>query len=63
VDHNSLAAHITKVILKGVKKCRISSAMDETGDDIAHLPQQCHYSKFFIFEEKLLKVLKCYNFL
>jgi hypothetical protein len=30
---------------------------------IAHLPQQCHNSKFVIFQEKLLKVLKCYNFL
>jgi hypothetical protein len=31
--------------------------------NIAHLPQQCHNSKFVIFQEKLLKVLKCYNFL
>jgi hypothetical protein len=30
---------------------------------IAHLPQQCHKSKFVIFQEKRLKVLKCYNFL
>jgi hypothetical protein len=30
---------------------------------IAHLPQQCHNSKFVIFRERLLKVLKCYNFL
>ena len=29
---------------------------------IAHLRQQCHNSKFVIFQEKLLKVLKCYNF-
>jgi hypothetical protein len=27
------------------------------------LPQQCHNSKFVVFQEKLLKVLKCYNFL
>jgi len=26
-------------------------------------PQQCHNSKFVIFQEKRLKVLKCYNFL
>jgi hypothetical protein len=30
---------------------------------ISHLRQQCHNSKFVIFQEKLLKVLKCYNFL
>jgi hypothetical protein len=30
---------------------------------IAHLPQQCHYPKFVIFQEKRLKVLKCYSFL
>ena len=30
---------------------------------IAHLRQECHNSKFMIFQEKLLKVLKCYNFL
>jgi len=33
------------------------------GRHIAHLRQQCHNSKFVIFREKLLKVLKCYNFL
>jgi hypothetical protein len=26
-----------------------------------HLVQECHNSKFVIFQEKLLKVLKCYN--
>jgi len=31
--------------------------------DFAHLRQACHNSKFVIFQEKLLKVLKCYNFL
>ena len=30
---------------------------------IAHLPQQCHNSKFVIFQEKRLKFLMCYNFL
>jgi len=29
----------------------------------AHLRQQCHNSKFVIFQERLLKDLKCYNFL
>jgi hypothetical protein len=28
---------------------------------IAHLRQECHNSKFVIFQEKLLKVLKCCN--
>ena len=32
-------------------------------ENIAHLRQQCHESKFVIFQEKLLKVLKCYDFL
>ena len=30
---------------------------------IAHLRQKCHGSKFVIFQEKLLKGMKCYNFL
>jgi hypothetical protein len=30
---------------------------------IAHLPQQCHNSKCVIFQDRLLKILKCYNFL
>jgi hypothetical protein len=30
---------------------------------IAHLRQECHNAKPVIFQEKLLKVLKCYNFL
>jgi hypothetical protein len=30
---------------------------------VAHLRQQCHNSKLVIFQEKLWKVLKCYNFL
>jgi len=29
---------------------------------IAHLRQVCHNSKFVIIQEKLFKVLKCYNF-
>jgi len=29
----------------------------------AHLLQQCHNSKCVIFQERLLKFLKCYNFL
>ena len=30
---------------------------------VAHLRQHCHNSKSAIFQEKILKVLKCYNFL
>ena len=30
---------------------------------MAHLRQQCHNSKCVIFQDKLLKVLKCYTFL
>jgi len=30
---------------------------------ITHLRQQCHNSKCVIFQERLLNVLKCYNFL
>jgi hypothetical protein len=30
---------------------------------MAHLRQQCHNSKFVIFQKKLMKVLKYYNFL
>jgi len=30
---------------------------------VAHLRQECHNSKFMIFQEKCLEVLKCYNFL
>jgi hypothetical protein len=30
---------------------------------IAHLRQECHNSKSVIFQKKILKVLKCYNFL
>jgi hypothetical protein len=36
VDHNGMAAHLTSlyVIVKGIKKCCISSALDETDDDM-----------------------------
>ena len=33
------------------------------GQHVAHLRQQCHNSKFVLFQEKLLKDLKCYNFI
>ena len=31
--------------------------------NIAHLPQHCHNSKFVIFQDRLLKFLKCDHFL
>ena len=36
VDHNGMAAHLTSsyVIVKGFKKCCISSALDETDDNV-----------------------------
>jgi len=33
------------------------------GVHVAHLWQQCHKSKCVIFQERLLKILKCYNFI
>ena len=36
---------------------------ETTLEHIAHLRQHCHNSKFVIFQEKYLKVLKCYNFI
>ena len=37
--------------------------MKEYIGKLAHLRQQCHNSKCVIFQERILKVLKCYNFL
>ena len=36
LDHNGVAAHLTSlyVIVKGIKKCCISIALDETDDDM-----------------------------
>jgi len=41
---------------------RISSTV-HCAKHIAHLQQQCQNSKSMIFQELLLKVLKCYDFL
>ena len=35
----------------------------QTTNHITHLRQHCHNTKSVIFQEKLLKVLECYNFL
>ena len=40
-----------------------TSIVNIPAEDIVHLRQECHNSKFVIFQEKRLKVLKCYNFL
>jgi len=46
--------------LLSIKKWRSSAELNRY---IAHLRQQCHNSKFVIFQETILKVLKYYNFL
>ena len=48
--------------LRTLRKC-ISVYTISLRTDTAHLPQQCHNPKSVIFQERLLKVLKCYNFL
>ena len=45
------------------KKIVFESLAHKVDTHIAHLWQQCHNSKSVIFQEKLLEVLKCYNFL
>jgi len=32
MDHNGMPVNLTRVIVKGFKKCWMSSAVDETGD-------------------------------
>jgi hypothetical protein len=32
MDHNGMPARLTRVIMKGIKKCCMSSAVDETCD-------------------------------
>jgi hypothetical protein len=69
-----LKVHLqTFLSIPTTQKCRILSCDTlvanerymhiHTHTHTTHLPQQCHNSKFVIFQEKLLKVLKCYNFL
>jgi hypothetical protein len=45
------------------KRNCIGQSNSEAEEYIAHLWQQCHKSKCVIFLERLLKILKCYNFL
>jgi hypothetical protein len=33
VDYNSMAAHLTRMTVKGFKKCCISSAVNDTDED------------------------------
>jgi len=47
----------------GLQKILRSKELHNLFYRIAHLRQECHNSKFGVFQEKLLKVLKCYNFL
>jgi len=44
---------------KGSTHCVLCAVRTECWH-IAHLRQQCHNSKSVIFQEKRLKVLKCY---
>jgi len=48
-----------------ISKCRtlVKGKSETMQEKIAHLRQECHNSNFVSFQEKLLKVLKCYNFL
>jgi hypothetical protein len=48
-------------LANAISKLPIGGA--EAMEHIAHLQQQCHNSKWVIFKEKRLKVLKDYNFL
>jgi len=60
----------TKINLKQLSRCygwdsnllcsEWNSEAIAPGPNIAHLQQQCHNSKFVIFQEKCLKFLKCY---
>ena len=44
------------------RNSNLKSAWSMLRTHISHLRQRCHNSKFVIFQEKCLKVLKCYNF-
>jgi hypothetical protein len=41
----------------------LRNVQDHSAYGIVHLRQQCHNSKRVVFQERLLKILKCYNFL
>ena len=54
---------VTTTVLQKVsqKQCHNNSVTTSVTTTVSQ--QQCHNSKFVIFQEKLLKILKCYNFL
>ena len=45
------------------RNCSLKCACIQPRDheQVAHFPQQCHNSKFVIFQERILKDLKCCN--
>jgi hypothetical protein len=56
-------SNIVKFPLNSGVYCNMVVVYDNWSLHIAYLPQDCHNSKFVIFQEKSLKVWKCYNFL
>jgi hypothetical protein len=67
---NKSRSHSTKFTFPGELSPGILPAIDvehiwwkNKDKHVAHLPQQCHNSKCVTFQEKILKVSKCYNFL
>ena len=54
---------IVKFPLNSGVYCYMVVVYDNRYLHIAHLPQLCHNSKFVIFQDERLKILKCYNFL
>ena len=55
---NQTMPHFKHILLKTLRHQKVHDNWH-----IAHLQQECHNSKSVIFQENLLKVLKCYNFL
>jgi len=60
--HRTITKELVNTFLGTFIPCFISPPTNRA-IYIAHFRQQCHNSKFVIFQEKLLNVLKCYNFL
>ena len=58
----SSAHHVVKWGIETESAVRVRVRSADLRVYIAHLPQQCHNSKSVTFHEKILKVLKCYNF-
>ena len=62
--HNSKNSVTTQTRVSQLKQqCHNSNNSVTTQTTVSQLKQQCHNSKCMIFQERILKVLKCYNFL